>query len=187
MSEITPSHTNFKDYFATILKEAGYDVRTWELVAGLEPVVLAENPYYLIAFQVFDLWSNLVEAAGQIELALSDIIGKHKETAKVWDAYMVLVCRTQLHGIEQFNQFSNLTYDTRHTRKIIRAGLGDSLTRLDEIARPFISLTKVRSTAKGRDPLRILGDKMIESGDVEGTEIERLISIFKEQGDLTSV
>lgn len=186
-SETTLSSGNFKEYFAGILKGAGYDVRTWELVKGLEPVVLAENPYYLIAFQVFDLWPDLLEAAGQIELALSDIIARQKETAKVWDAYLVLVCRSELHEIEQFNQLSNLTYDTRHTRKIVRTGLSDSLTRLDEIAKPFISLTKVRSTAKGRDPLRILGKKMIESELIDGAQVERLITVFKERGDLSSV
>jgi len=187
MSEITPSNENFKGYFATKLKEAGYDTRTWELVQGLAPVVLAENPYYLIAFQVFNVWTELVDAAGRIELALSDIISRQKATDKVWDAYLVLVCRTELHKIEDFNQLSNLTYNTRHTRKIVHTGLGDQLTRLDEIAKPFISLTKARSTAKGRDPLRILGEKMIEDEAIDHAEVEKLISIFRERGDLASV
>ena len=169
MAETAPSSTRFKEYFTTLLRNADYDVRTWELVKGMGPVVLAENPYYVIAFQVFDIWSDLVRAAGQIELALSEIISRQKETAKVWDAYIILVCRTELHATEEFNEFSNLVYNTHCTRKIVRTGLGDALTRLDEVAKAFISLTKVRSTAKGRDPLHILRN------------------IFKERGDLTNV
>lgn len=187
MSSITPSSESFKGYFASILEGAGYDTLTWELVEDLAPLVLAENPYYLIAFQVFDVWSELVDAAGQIELALSDIIGRQEATDKVWDAYLVLVCRTGLHKIEEFNQFSDLAYNTRRTRKIVRTGLGDQLTRLDEIARPFVSLTKARSSAKGRDPLRILGGKMIEDETTDHAEIEKLISIFRERGDLAGV
>jgi len=187
MAETPSSSTRFKEYFTTLLRDAEYDVRPWELVKGMDPVVLAENPYYVIAFQIFDIWSDLIKAAGQIELALSQIIGKQKETAKVWDAYLILVCRTELHEIEEFNQFSNLVYNTHRTRKIVRTGLGDTLTRLNEVVKPFISLTKVRSTAKGRDPLHILRSKMIESGNVEPGEIEKLIAIFKERGDLTNV
>lgn len=189
MKEPVPSSTSFRNYFADILKDAGFDVRTWQLVTGMDPVLLAENPYYVIAFQVFDFWSDLVEAAKQIELALSEVIGKQTGTAKAWDAYLVLVCRTELRATEEFNQLSHLTYDTRNTRKIIRVGLGDSVTRLDEVAKPFVSLTKARSSAKGRDPLRILENKMIANGldNTEVAKVKRLVAIFKERGNLTDV
>lgn len=187
MSETIPTEADFKKYFSTILGEAGYCTMDWELVKGMTPVVLAENPYYLIAFQVFDLWPDLIRAAGQIELALSEIISKQRGTAKVWDAYLVLVCRTDLNKVEEFNEFSNLAYNTERTRKIVRTGLGDSLISLQEVAKPFVSLTKVRSTAKGRDPLRILAKKMTDSEDIDPILIDKLITVFREQGNLNNV
>ena len=186
MKEPAPATASFRDYFSKILVNAGFETRPWQFVTDVEPVVLAENPYYVIAFQVFDLWNDLVETAGRIELALSELIGKSAGTAKAWDAYLVLVCRSELYRVEEFNQFSDLAYNTRLTRKIIRAGFGDSMTRLDEVARPFISLARARSSAKGRDPLHILENRMIESG-CDSAEVKRLITTFKERGDLAGV
>ncbi len=186
MKESSPPTAYFRDYLSKILADAGFETRSWQLVPNVEPIVLAENPYYVIAFQAFDLWNDLVETAGCIELALSELIEKSTGTGKTWDAYLLLVCRSEIYRIEEFNQFSDLAYNTRHTRKIIRAGLGDSVTSLDEITRPFVSLTTARSTAKGRDPLRLLEDRMIESG-YDSTEVKRLITTFKERGDLAGV
>jgi len=185
MSDVTPTGENFKEYFSSKMKTAGYDVKPWTLVEGMDKVILAENPYYIIAFQVFDLWPKLVDAAGRMELAFSQILNQYKETAKVWDTYLVLVCRSDLEA-DQYNQLTNLVYNTHRTRKIVRAGLGNELTRLDEVTKPFISLTKVRLTAKGRDPLTILGDKIKNTGIVDSLEIDRLIAIYKERGDLTN-
>ena len=187
MPDATPNATNFKERFSTLLQKEEFSVCNWDLVQDMDTVVLAENPYYVIAFQVFDLWSDLIIATGKMELALSEIIANTKQTAKVWDAYLVLVCRTELNGRSEFDEFANLVYNTRRTRKIIRTGLGDSLTRLDEVVKPFISLTSVRSSAKGRDPLQLLRDRMLESGDVNIQDIDKLIVVFKERGDLTNV
>lgn len=186
MKESSPPTASFRDYLSKILADAGFETRPWQFVPDGEPIVIAENPYYVIAFQVFNLWNDLIESAGRIELALSELIEKSTGTGKTWDAYLLLVCRSEIHRVEEFNQFSDLAYNTRHTRKIIRAGLGDSLTSLDEITRPFVSLTKARSSAKGRDPLRLLEERLIESG-YDSTEIKRLITTFKEGGDLASI
>jgi hypothetical protein len=186
MKESSPATASFRDYFSKILANAGFETRPWQLVPDVEPIVLAENPYYVIAFQVFDLWNDLIKTAGRIELALSELIDKSTGTGKTWDAYLVLVCRSEIHDVDEFNQFSDLAYNTRHTRKIIRAGLGDSVTSLDEVTRPFVSLTKARSSAKGRDPLQLLENKMIENG-YDSSEIQRLIIAFKERGDLAGI
>jgi len=177
--------TSFRDYFGQRLQEASFNVLTAALVQGFEPVVLAENPYYIIAFQAFDSWSKLMEDYEPIERALSDLIGRHPETPKVWDAYLVLVCRAKLFKTEEFDEFSNLIYDTRYTRKIVRTGVSD-LTTINELAKPFVHLERARSLARDRDPLQILGEKMINSG-LDKTVINKLITVFKEGGDLSNV
>lgn len=189
MSEHVPTSVSFRDYFASLLGDAGFDVQTWQLVEDMDPVVLAENPYYVIAFQVFDLWSELIEDVGRIELNLSEIISRHTGTPKTWDTYLVLVCRDDIYEEKEFNEFSDLVFNTRYTRKIVRVGLGDSIRRLQEVARPFVSLSEARSSAKGRDPLRLLEKKMIESRPdrVDASELDKLITVFKERGNLDNV
>ncbi|MGD0355838.1 MAG: hypothetical protein ABSB31_10470 [Dehalococcoidia bacterium] len=187
MNNTLPSGASFQKYFAGKLQGAGFDVRQWDLVEGMDQILLAENQYYILAFQVFDLWSNLLASAGKIELAFSQIIGDQYDTSKIWDAYLVLVCRSDLRSIDEFNQLSKLVYDTHRTRKIVHTGLGNDLTRLDEVAKPFLSLTKVRLNAKGRDPLNILAERMKTNNSVDPIEIDRLISVFKIHGDLSNV
>jgi len=177
--------TSFRDYFSQKLKEADFNVLTAPLVKDYEPIVLAENPYYIIAFQAFDSWSGLMEYYEPIESALSELIGRHPETPKVWDAYLVLVCRAKLYKTEEFDEFSNLIYDTRYTRKLVRTGVSD-LTVVNELARPFVHLEKARSIARERDPLQILGEKMINSG-LEKALVNKLITVFEEGGDLSNV
>ena len=63
---------------------------------------------------------------------------------------------------EEFDEFSNLIYDTRYTRKLVRTGVND-LTVVNELARPFVHLEKAGSIASKRDPLQILGEKMRNS------------------------
>lgn len=182
-----PTSDSFRDIFARTLSEAGvgFQTKAWQ-ITDMEPLVLAENPYYIIAFQVFDIWDELVKAAGRVELALSDLITKSAPTDKTWDAYLVLVCRNQLHGYEELNELSNLIYDTRFTRKIVRAGLGNSLDQVKEAVRPFISLERARYTAKHRNPLDLLEDKLVESG-WDRYEIGKLKIVFKERGSLENV
>lgn len=181
-----PTSNSFRDTFARTLSEAGFQTKAWQIVTDMEPLVLAENPYYIIAFQVFDIWDELVKAVGRVELALSDLITKSAPTDKTWDAYLVLVCRNQLRGYEELNELSNLIYDTRFTRKIVRAGLGDSLEKVKEAVKPFISLEKARYTAKHRNPLDLLEDKLVESG-WDRHEIGKLKTVFKERGSLENV
>ena len=79
-----------------------------------------------------------------------------------------------------------MIYDTRFTRKIIRAGLGDSLEKVKEAAKPFISLERAGYTAKHRNPLDLLEDKLVESG-WDRYEIGKLKTVFEERGSLENV
>lgn len=175
----------FRDYFSRLLKEAKFDVRTVPIIEDADPVVLAENPYYVIAFQAFESWPKLVEDYQRIEIALSQLMEKHPTTPKVWDTYLVLVCRAELYKPEEFDEFSDLIYNTRYTRKVVRAGVGD-LTTIDEVVRPFIHLERARIRARERDPLNILAEKMI-AGGIDQSMVNKLITVFREGGDLSIV
>ncbi len=177
--------TSFREYFSRVLKDAKFDVRTLPMGEEFDPVVFAENPYYIIAFQAFDSWEKLYNNYENIESALSQLIEKHPQTPKVWDSYLVLVCRDKLYNRDEFDEYSDLLYNTRYTRKIIRAGVNDLIT-IDEVVKPFIQLKEARSRARERDPLTILMEKMIKDGIDENT-VKKLITIYKEGGNLTIV
>lgn len=177
--------TSLREYFGRTLREARFDVYTAPIVKDADPVVLAENPYYVIAFQAFDSWSKLIENYEQIESALSHLMEKHPKTPKVWDAYLVLVCRTELYKPEEFDELSDLIYNTRYTRKIVRVGVAD-LTTIDEVVKPFLHLEKARIRARERDPLRILGDKIVKAG-LDKTLVDKTVTVFREGGDLSIV
>ena len=177
--------TSFREYFSRILEDAEFDVRTISIVKDLDPVVLAENPYYIIAFQAFDSWSGLYKNYEPIEIALSQLMEKYPQTPKVWDSYLVLVCRAELYQPDEFDEFSDLVYNTRYTRKIVRAGVNDLIT-IDEVIKPFIQLKKARIRAREREPLDLLGEKMIRDG-IDEVLVNRLITVFKEGGDISIV
>jgi hypothetical protein len=177
--------TSFRDHFGQKLKEADFNVLTAPLIKDSDPILLAENPYYIIAFQAFDSWSKLIENYEPIESALSELIGRHPETPKVWDAYLVLVCRAILYNEDEFDEFSNLIYNTRYTRKIVRVGVSD-LTTIEELAKPFVHLERARLLARKRDSLQILAEKMISSG-LDKVLVNKLVTVFREGGDLSIV
>ena len=183
MGQTAPTSEEFRSYLGGILSDAGFRAEGWPLVTDMEPVLLAESPYYIVAFQIFDLWNDLWNGVGAMELAFSNLIGRIPNSGKTWDAYLLLVCRSNLNEAQEFNQLSDLTYNTRLTRKVIHVGIGDTLTALNDVARPFVSLEKVQSSAVGHDPLGVLGQKMIESG-FDASEITRLMTLFREQGSL---
>lgn len=177
--------SSFRKYFSSILEAEKFDVRTVQMIDDADPVVLAENPYYIIAFQAFDSWLKLTQDYEQIEAALSHIIERYPSTPKIWDTYLVLICRADLYETKEFDEFSNLVYNTRHTRKIIRTGVND-LTSVDELIRPFVQLERARIRARTRDPLATLGEKIIKTGQDEKL-VNKLITVFREGGDLSSV
>ena len=117
---------------------------------------------------------------------VSELITKAEASEKTWDAYLVLTCRSQPHGYDELNELSNILYDTKYTRKIVRAGLGESLEKVIEVAKPFISLEKARYTAKQINPLELLEEKLVQTG-WDHDEIKKLITVFNERGNLENV
>ena len=173
----------FRSHTAQLLTEAGFDARELRLVEDRQPIVVAENPYCLVAFQVFELWNQLLESADSIEVALWGLLENAPTTNKTWDAYMVLLCRSELRGSEEFNQLANLVYDTRRTRKIVRVDVGDELTGVDDLMRRFTSLSQAQVSAKGRDPLSLLAQRLEESG-ADATLVRRMTTTFRETGHI---
>ena len=173
----------FRSHTAQLLAEAGFESRELRLVEDRQPVVVAENSYYLVAFQVFELWSQLMESAASIETALWGMLEATPQTNKTWDAYLVLVCRAELTDSTEFNQLVGLVYDTKRTRKIVGVDVGDELTGIDDLIKPFTALSQAQVSAKGRDPLTLLAQKLEQSGE-DATLVRRIVTTFRETGHI---
>ena len=124
-----------------------------------------------------------MESAAPIEMALWGLLENTPTTNKTWDAYMVLVCRSNLRGSEEINQMANLLSDTRRTRKIIRGDVGDELTGVDDLMRRFTALSQAQVSAKGRDPLSLLAQRLEESGE-DANLVRRMTTTFRETGHI---
>lgn len=183
MRRPTVTDEAFRSHASQLLSRAGFEARELSLVEDIQPVVIAENPYYLIAFQIFDAWDQLLASTPSIELALWRLLEASPETHKTWDAYLVLACRGELTLSDEYNQLSNLVYDTRRTRKIVRVNVGDRLTEIDDAVRPFTALEQARVAARDRDPLSLLAQRLEASG-FESALIRRVVTTFMETGHI---
>ena len=183
MSSDILSDSSFRDFTIASLRDVGFNTRTEDVSGDQAPIVLAENPYYLIAFQVYPDWNHLTAGADTLEIVVADLLSQADNTPKTWDAYLVLVCRSELTSIDQYNELASLTYNVRGTRKIIRTDVQDNLSVLEDVLRPFLSLTDAKVTAKDRDPLGILSQTMIDKG-LDRDLVEQMFTTYRESGGI---
>ncbi len=177
---LTDMNTRFED----LLKPQGYVVHPWDLDATAQEGRVAENEYFAVAFQPFDAWDTLVAAAEPAELELAASM-KHG-SSKVWDAYLLLACRETLHSREQFDRLVHIQYDTRRMRKLVVTGVGDELSALETIVRPFMALEKLKEVAQTRDPLATLTQKLVTQG-YRRDLLDRAVSLFKDGRSLDAL
>ena len=85
--------------------------------------------------------------------------------------------------VAEQNELTDLTFNTRRTRKIVRVNVGDELTKVDDIVRPFMALSHAIVAAKDRDPLTILEQRLVEDGADENT-VRRVFTSFRENGSV---
>jgi len=183
MTSPTVTDEQFRTHTSQLLSRAGLEAREHQLVPDIPPVVVAENAYYLVAFQIFGSWRQLLASTPAIEMAIWGLLEASPGTNKIWDAYMILACRDELSLPTEYDQLARLVYDTRRVRKIVRFNVGDQLTQIDEAMRPFKALEQAKVTARDRDPLTILARRLEASG-IEGPLIQRLVTTFVETGGI---
>lgn len=182
MTTASVPDSSFRQYATSLFERSGFATRQASVPDQYDPVLLAENAYYLVAFQVFGNWNQLSSSISNVQAYMADLVARAEGSSKVWDTYLLFVCRSQLEP-EEANALAELSYDVRNTRKIIRAGIGDEITSLDEVVRPFQSLREAQVSAKEREPLILLRNSIIDNGE-DPAEVDRLIDMYNTIGEI---
>jgi hypothetical protein len=162
--------------FETLLRDAGYEVRPNRLDTTQHEGRIAENEYFAVAYQPFETWTDLNSAVEPAELELAARM--QHGTSKIWDAYLLLGCLAQLTDRLQYDQLVRIQYNTKRMRKLVMPGLGDELTALNDLIRPFVSLRHVNISAQSRDPLLSISRRLVERGH-DQNELDRLMASFR--------
>lgn len=177
---LTDMNTRFED----LLKPQGYEVHPWGLETNTQEGRVAENEYFAVAFQPFDAWDTLVAAAGPAELELA--ASMKRGSSKVWDTYLLLACRESLYSRDQYDRLVQIQYDTRRMRKLVVTGVGDELSALETIVRPFMALQKLKESTQARDPLATLTQKLMAQG-YRREMLDRAVSLFRDGRSLDAL
>ncbi len=71
-------------------------------------------------------------------------------------------------------------------RKMIASGVGEEISRVDLLVRPFLALKNIQLVAQKRDPLAALAEKLVEQGN-DAALVNRAIVLFREGRTLDAV
>jgi hypothetical protein len=176
--------TVINSHFEKLVSEAGYRVQAWTLGEAFHEGRVAENDYFALAFQPFDTWESLRTNAKRAELELASKM--MRGSAKNWDAYLLMACREPLYLSEQYEQLARIEYDTQRMRKLVAWDVGQHLGRIDELVRPFVLLEQIQITARERDPLSVLADKLKRRGE-NSEVVDRAVVLFRERDSLEAL
>lgn len=126
-----------------------------------QPMLLAENPLFLVGVVEFVGASVLqsVEAAASTQLAdyVADAGAKH------WDTYLVLLSAAAATERGWSEDVTDILYNTRYLRRIVRWGVVPTESSLTSALRPFLPLPSP-STSGPIDPIQRLEDELPSHG-----------------------
>jgi hypothetical protein len=121
-----------------VLGEEGYVIQEVN-ETGLD-VLLAENPYFIVAVATAPTIDELILAEGRGEEILQARLRGADVGPKVWDAYLVLLTQERLvDGGEATRQLFSINYDTRAIRRIAQSDVNPTLRDVRLALRPFVA------------------------------------------------
>lgn len=149
------------------LGPAGDHTRTDEAPPAMEEILLAEDPYFVVAVAA----SQSVAHLGQIEPFLTaHLTARMTELSvgdKIWDGYVVLLAGEQSSDLGDTTPVYDLLYDTSYVRRMVLLGVRPTRQSLRKALRPFLSLNRL-------EVREVVGDVMTDLAEALAAEgIER--------------
>jgi len=145
-----------------------HDFRTRPVASsGSQPMLLAEDPLFLIGIVEFVGASDLPSVEAGASTQLADYVAD--AGAKQWDTYLVLLSAAA--GTERgwSEDVTDILYNTRYLRRMVRWGVVPTESSLSSALRPFLSLP-LPSTPGPIDPIQRLVNELPSHGvDTEKT------------------
>jgi hypothetical protein len=165
---------------ALVLRSRGFVVHTTHLSNSSVPLLLAEDAHFVLCVIEFESADQLtaLESAGTFELT------EHLEgaLAKRWDAYLVLLSRDLAPTNAFTSTVSDILYNTRYVRRLVRWGVSNTEESVTRALRPFVGLPN-QDPGHALDPVQLLLDRLPLYGIDKTTAVEA-ISMWQASGDL---
>ncbi|GIK77430.1 MAG: hypothetical protein BroJett022_11200 [Actinomycetes bacterium] len=153
----------------------------------LEGGRLYEDPYGVVAINVYDSWATLAGEWTEAQAELVELMSEHLSSAdaKAWEGYLVLLTPGHADPGADADQLESIRYDTSRVRKLIAAG--DELTRLADVERVLLPLLPIDGGVTDVDQERSVLDllpTLIRSEDVDQGAVGAVVAAFQEHEPL---
>lgn len=163
------------------LRDSGYQT-TVTTLGRFSRILLAENPYALLAAFETETWEGLLPDVADVQAELTQIAATAERAAIRWDLYVFVHVRTPgLHSVPA-DTVEAIESDTRYARKFVRVNLLREAPALDRALRPLLPL---RPSLKldPVDPLVLVRSELLKS-DVPPNIVEQALRSFRESGEV---
>ncbi|MET4428635.1 hypothetical protein [Mycolicibacterium sp. 624] len=168
----------------SVLAEEGYSIES--LASGID-LVLAENPYFVVAVAAVNTIQELLLIGGIAEASLAERLNVSTIGPKKWDAYLVLL--TQERSPEDDATTRDLyaiNYDTARLRRIAHTGVDATPEAVAHALAPFVAPMEASSTEILQDPFAAFVDALATRG-VPREFANRAASAFEQGASLDDV
>ncbi len=121
-----------------LLMNGGYESVPLE-DGGFTSARVFEDPYGIVAVNVFDTWESLSDGWHLAQGSLVDLISNHltRPEPKSWEGYLVLLTPAPVPEPER-SHVADLRYDTNRLRKLVATG--EDLQTLDDVREALLPL-----------------------------------------------
>jgi hypothetical protein len=180
MSTPAPSANSDRELLAlarSVLADEGYAI---EEVAGDIWLLLAENPYFLVAVTATPTIAQLLAAEPLAEAAILDRLATTDAGPKRWDAYLILLTQERSPETRQTTRdLFEINYDTSNLRRIAHAGVDPTLVAVRDALTPFVAPIELDDPSIVRDPFDAIVAALAAHG-VDRDVANRAVAGFKQ-------
>ncbi len=165
-----------------VMANGGYECRIGPL-GVFSRVLLAENPYALLAALETETWEGLVELVSEVQAELTQLALRSDRKAIRWDLYVLVHVRMPgLQAVESV-LLDRVESDTKYARKFVRINLTRNPAVLDQALRPFLPLRSA-SALQVADPFDLLKAELVDQG-LDDDLVDHAVEHFRSTGEVS--
>ncbi len=158
-----------------VLRGKGFTVGSSSAAGTGQQLLLAENDLFVIGLVEFASPDELPVLEGSATIELAEHLAS--AGAKRWDAYLVLLTSLPAGNQQMSATVTDILYNTRYVRRIIRWGLAADPDVVAVALRPFFPLSAVYGGTPASDPVRQLADRLPAHG-VSSVEARAAVNLW---------
>lgn len=163
-----------------VLGASGFRVREARLPEPVDvPWLLAENEYFVIAVGAGHALADIRMIESYVAAALGDLLAETDLGAKRWDAYVVLLARTDAEERGRADVLE-IEYNTRSLRRMVSLGVTEAA--VEEALATFVALPKPPAGGLP-SAYEELVEQLVVHG-IERAEAQDVVATYRREGEL---